>query len=170
MKKLLVCLLLITACGKHDLSKYRILEKEIEVEKLVPVKQDFEGVYYFDNGSSIELVVSADGEVTILRDRYNLVFKNKLNSDYGTFPVVVKENLEPGNESIRFSVDVNFGSSSQYDLERDDTGSNITGTHKVDFVIAKQSDGKIKLTITVYEGRINNNLNKVIFFREKVSF
>lgn len=80
-------------------------------------------------------------------------------------PTVTRENLEPKNGKIFFSQNVNYGSSSQYDLEEDVSGSDITGSKRTDYLFELLDGGKIKLTIKIYDNTINNNVNSVIATR-----
>jgi len=172
--KLLIIILLVTACHKKSIIVQKVpVEKEVTIEKEIVIKktlvQDFENTYYFENGGFIELVTSNDNEVTILRTNYSIVVENA-NSTLANMPVLTAENLEPNNNLIIISRDINYGSSSQYDLERDDNGSNITSTHRTDYKFELLQDKNLRLTITIYEGRTNNNINKVIFKRDMISF
>ena len=162
MKKLFLSLILLlglVGCGKD----YEY--KEVFVDKEITIAQDFEGVYYLNNGSFIELVASSDNEVTILREGYNLTSENPKNSTLGTHPVVTRENLEPNNRKLFFSLNVNYGNSNQYDLEEDVNGSDITGTRRTDYLFELINDNNIKITVKIYQSSSNNNINKVVATR-----
>jgi len=145
-------------------------EVEVVVEKEVFVAQDFENVYLFRNGGFIEMVASKDDEVTILNSGFNLVVRNKGNNTYANFPRVTGENLEIIDNTISIARNVNYGSGSQYDLERDDNGQNITGSRYTVMKYTLLEDLTVKLSITIYSGKQNNNLNFIIFKRTLRSF
>lgn len=61
----------LTGCGNDNYHT-----KYVPYDKEVPVAQDFENAYFFDNGGFIELVASEDGQVSILRAGYTLTSAN----------------------------------------------------------------------------------------------
>jgi hypothetical protein len=93
MKALFLSLLMtmtLVGCGNDNYHT-----RYVPVDKEVVVAQDFENVYYFENGGFIELVASSDNEVSILRAGYTLTSLNPNNQTFGHHPIVTRENLEP---------------------------------------------------------------------------
>tara|TARA_R100001086_G_scaffold245229_1_gene175885 strand:- start:968 stop:1462 length:495 start_codon:yes stop_codon:yes gene_type:complete len=127
------------------------------------VPQDFEGVYYFDNGGSIELLTASDGEVTILSQGQLLVSTNPQNDTFGTHPKFSAVGLEPQRNELRLVKDLNYNAGQ--DLEEDQTGNNITGKKKTEILIEMLDYGKLRITIKIYSDSINNNANYVIAVR-----
>jgi len=152
-------LMLVTSCG-DDKTYYNNIEKE------VVVAQEFEGVFFLNNNSMLELVASEDNEVSILRTGYTLTSINPKNQTLGMHPVVTQENLEIHNGKLFFSLNVNYGSDgSLYDLEEDENGNNITGTRRTDYTFSMLEDGNIKLHIQIYANSISHNINWVVASR-----
>lgn len=161
MKKLIIltiAALFLSACG----SDYHTIEK-VPVEVEVPVAQDFEGVFYFENGSQIELVAGYDGDVTILRSGQSLQSINPQNDTLGSHPTVSGEGFEVSNGKIFFFSNANYTGGN--DLEEDVSGSNITGQKRTDYLIELLGDGRLQLTIKIYSDKINNNANYVVATR-----
>jgi hypothetical protein len=139
--------------------------KEVEVEKIVEVEVDqpLEGVYEFENGGYLELIVDHEGYVTILDEDFNLVVVNSYNDTLANMPRVTAENVPVRNNKFTIAKDVNYGNTNQYDLERDDNGQNITGVRYTVLEFSLTNDDVLEILIKVYDGRRNNNLNWVIF-------
>ena len=149
MKSLLVMLvLLLASCGSQT--------------EYVRSAQDFEGVFYFSNGGRIELIASADNEITILRSMQSITTLNPKNSTLGSHPIVVKENLEVYGDNIFFTINVNYGTNAQYDIEEDVSGADITGSRRTDFRFERTVTNSLRLTISIYANKINSNVNSVV--------
>lgn len=159
--------LLMVGCGKKHRHTYEEKVVEVPVDKVVevPVVQDFEGAWYLPNGGFIELVASIDGQVTILRENYQIVTKNPKNGTFANHPIVTAENLEINGDSLIISRDVNYGTSSQYDIEEDVNGSNVTGVRKTVYTFQVLEDGRLKLNIKIFDGKTNNNINDIVVNR-----
>lgn len=157
-------LLFLVSCGKTE---YVVQTKEVPgptttVE--VPVAQDFEGVFYLPHNGYIELIQAEDGDVYFDTSYQSIVSKNKGpgagQNSFANHPSIGGK-YEVNNGVIFFGRDVDYKSSNQYDLEADSDGANITGKHYTTFKVEKVDDD-IKLTITIYSGTKNDNLNWIL--------
>ena len=157
---ILFTMLLLTGCG----SDYKT-----EITKSYPTveTQSFEGVYYLPNNGYIELTQADDGDVTFDTAYQSIVSENPQNNTFAHHPAISGK-YEVNSNKILFGKDVDYRTGSQYDLEEDSSGSDITGRHYTTFLVEKVGD-EIRLTITIYDGTKNNNLNGVIAKRVLVS-
>lgn len=161
MRILLLALLglALFSCGKNHDSQIVY----VPIDREVKVAQEFEGVFYFDNGSSIELVAAADTDVSILREGQLLTSVNPKNDTFAQHPVFSKNNVEIQNGSLHLSMDLNYTDGN--DLEEDVSGSNIRGRRRTDISIEKRVDGGIRLTFTIYSDKLNSNANYIVAVR-----
>jgi len=157
-----IMIFLLVGCGDEIVD---VVEVPVVETVEVPVAQDFENVYFFDNSGFIEFVQSSDNEVTILREGFNLIIQNLLNETFANFPFFGQENLEVKDGIIKVARDINYRTSSRYDLEEDVSGDNITGRKFTTIKIEKLEGAKIRLDIKIYDNPKSNNLNFVIFER-----
>jgi len=159
MKKLLfvMSLVLFIGCGKDS-----VVVKEKLVYKDVVVAQEFEGSFFMNGNSFIELVASSDNEVTILRTNQMLTSLNPKSVTYGNHPPITIENLEIHNGKLSFSKDVNYSTANVYDLEEDVNGNDIIGVHRTDYLFYKLTDGRLQLRVSIFQGRTNHNINNVV--------
>ena len=152
---LLVSMFIFTGCGEN-------------LEYVgVPVQQQFEGLYRFDNGSSLELVAAHDGELSIIRQGQVLNTVNPQNNTLGTLPKFSGEGLEPLGNSVFFTRNYNYTSGN--DIENDTSGANILGKKKTDVVISLLSNKQVKVTVTIYANAVNSNINYVVATRTFLS-
>jgi len=94
---------------------------------------------------------------------------NPKNNSTGTHPNITDRNVQPVNGKLILpSRNYNY-SSSTHDIEEDDSGSNITGNHRTDITVEKVGYNKIKLTIQIWDGALNNNVNNIIANRTLTS-
>lgn len=156
---LILVLISLASCGQSDIA---FIEKEVEKRVEVERTQDFEGVYLLPNNSYIELIAASDGDVTFDTSYQSIVSQNH-NGSYGTHPTVSGKH-EVHNSKIRWGLDVDYRTSSQYDLEEDGGSRDITGRHYTVYELTLKDDG-ISLKITIYDGTRNNNLNDIILER-----
>jgi len=152
MKMLLLALLFLVGCGQEVMVDHRSSTTYLD--------QPFEGVYYFDYGGYLEIIVSEDNELTILRENQSLQSVNPQNNTIGSHPSIYYSGLEVKNGIARFSTNVNYGVDT-YDLEGDTSGADIESNHRTDYEF-KMSGDKLQITIRIYEGTTNTNLNYVI--------
>ena len=101
-----------------------------------------------------------DQELTIVREGQALNSVNPNNDTLGTHPAIYYSGLEIYQGLARFSANVNYGVDT-YDLEEDVSGRDIEGSHRTDYQFRMMGD-KLEITITIYEGTTNNNLNTVV--------
>ncbi len=148
----LMALLILVGCGSN--TEYVVQHHD------TPVAQEFEGVYYFDNGGYLEIIMGEDQELTIVREGQALNSVNPNNDTLGTHPAIYYSGLEIYQGLARFSANVNYGVDT-YDLEEDVSGRDIEGSHRTDYQFRMMGD-KLEITITIYEGTTNNNLNTVV--------
>lgn len=134
------------------------VEKEVEIEIFRP--QDFEGIYYFDNGGYLELIAGIDDEVTIMREGQSLTSINPKNDTFASHPAIYKTGLEPVDNKLRFTTNVNY--TDGYDLEEDESGKDIRDSRRTDYEIKLLKNGNIKLTIKIYSDRMNHNANYIV--------
>ena len=153
----------VASCGNN--TEYVVQTKEVPGPTVeVPKAQDFEGVFYLPHGGYIELIEAHDGDVYFDTSYQSIISKNigpgaGLNSFANHPPISGK--YEVSNGTLFFGKDVDYKSSNQYDLEADEDGADITGKHYTTFKVDKVDDD-IRLTITVYSGTKNNNLNWIL--------
>jgi len=159
MKRILftVSLLLLMSCG----SDYHYAPDIVNAP--VIYDQVFEGVYYFDNGGYLEIIQGEDNELTLVREGQSIQSINPKNGTLGSHPAIYYSGLEVINGVARFFMNVSY-SSSTYDLEEDVSGRDITGVRRTDFELEMVGD-HLQLTIKIYDGAINSNVNGVIATR-----
>lgn len=160
MKKLIMLInlmLLVTSCGKSKHPVY--IDRDVEVPVEVYKNQDFEGIYYLGNGSQIELVTGYDHEVHILKDNQIINTINPENQTFGTFPRFEKNGLEVINNRIFFTMNLNYNDG--HDIEEDESGDNIRGKRKTDVLIEKTDNG-IRIVLSIYKNKINDNINSIV--------
>lgn len=173
MKKLIaiVGLLVLVSCGNDEVL-LQTVEKEVEVLKEVEVTkevykaQDFEGFYFCDNNSSLELLTDHNNRVTFDTYGQSMNSINPQNDTLGTHPVISERDvLIKGNRLIIPPKNYNY-SSSTYDIEEDDTGSNITGKKRTDVIVEKSNDDSITVEFVIYSNAINQNINWIVANRK----
>lgn len=157
---LLSMLAVITLVGCGEDTKYikEIVEVPVDVPVEVVVPQDFEGAYFMNNDSYIELTTSYDDDVIVETSNQLLVSKNPQNNTYAFHPTI-SGRYQIVNGELFFSRDVDYKDANQYDIEEDDSGADITGQHYTTFRFQQLNDGRIKLTISIYSGTKYDNLN-----------
>jgi hypothetical protein len=146
-------LLLLVSCNDNE---YLTVEQVNVVES-----QEFEGFYYCDNSSQIELLVDFADRVTIETTGQSLNSINPKNGTLGTHPVIGdRDLLMNGNKLIINPRNYHYSSLS-HDIEEDLSGNNITGHKRTDIEISK-TDGGIQILIKIYAGAVNQNINNII--------
>jgi hypothetical protein len=169
MKTLLIIgLLFLVSCGQDEIiyetkeiEVEKEVEVEVEVEKIIEVAQKFEGFYDMSENSFIELVANARGDITVESTNQTMSSKNT-NGTYGEHPRIVGTDLQIINDRLKWSRNENY--TSGHDLEADGTNNNISGTKRTDYTI-ELIDGKIHITIQIWQDRIGNNINNIIATR-----
>jgi len=161
MRVLIILLFILTGCGTDH--HYDVIEQS----------QAFEGHYEFINSkgerSFLELSTDGNGNVTFESTGQSLNSINPKNNSTGTHPNITDRNVQPVNGKLILpSRNYNY-SSSTHDIEEDDSGSNITGNHRTDITVEKVGYNKIKLTIQIWDGALNNNVNNIIANRTLTS-
>lgn len=127
-------------------------------------KQEFEGKYTFDNQSFIELITSVDNEITFVTAGQSLNSVNPENDTVGTHPIISDRDVELTNGKLVLPPrNVNYNT--RHDIEQDISGSNITGSHRTDVTVEKTANNGIKITIMIWQGALNNNINTIIATR-----
>ena len=137
------------------------IEVEVEVEK--PILQDWEGIYYLDNGSLIEILMGINGDLFIVDDNQVLLSINPNNDTFATHPIIRKSKLQVIGNTAKWTQNVNYSDGN--DLEEDVNGSNIRGVKKTNFKFELSENGNITLTIEIYSDKINNNSNWIVATR-----
>lgn len=151
MKYLLVVLIsvLFVSCG--DTKKYYVEEDNPK----------FEGSFYLENNSYIELAKSGD-YVHIISSGQLLTTVNPNNNTYAELPKVSGKYRVVDGE-IKFTKNLNFTSGN--DVEEDDNGRDIRNQRRVDVRIY-YNNGKLTLKYSIYSDRLNNNANEIVAVRE----
>lgn len=172
MKKLLLLLALVS-CGSEEyiletveVEKEVEVIKEIEVVKEVFIAQDFEGYYFCDNNSSIELLTDHNNRVTFDTTGQSMNSINPQNGTLGTHPTVGERDLLIKNNRLVINPRNYNYSSSTHDIENDTTGSNITGNKRTDLIVEKVDSETITVEYVIYSGAVNSNINSVIAKRK----
>ena len=147
-------MLLITSCGKNYVTKEVVIQKEVQ-----QVVQEFEGAYFLENGSIIELITDSSGDVTIKRFGQQVLSENPQNGTIAEHPKIVGESIQVFNGQLAWSKNVKYNSG--HDVEEDISGNNINGVKKTDYNI-KFENKKLVLSITIWNNKSKNNINKVI--------
>jgi hypothetical protein len=164
MRFLLPFLLLLVACGTDYRVETRVEEKKVIEKEYIPIAQEFEGTYEFENNSYLEMIVGSDDTVTILKDNQILTSINPGNETLATHPQIYRNKIIPLNKNtLFFSINVNYTES--HDIEEDVNGRDIRGQKKTDFLF-ELNDGVLNLTIFIYSDKINNNTNYIIATRK----
>ena len=162
MRWLLFVMLMIfmVSCDTNYYRTYKTTQPEVVEE----VKPFFEGVFYFPNGGTLELVTAEDGDVIIESANQLLISQNPFNNTYGTHPVISGK-YEVHEEVILISKDMDYKDSNQYDLEEDTSNSNITGKHFTVFKLFFDESNKLNIQITIFDGQKGKNLNHILVDR-----
>ena len=170
--KLLILSILFIGCNTEyiqhtkeiPIEKEVFIDKEVEVIRYVP--QDFEGIYYFKYGGQIELLVGYDQKIHIIRENQYIQSLNPKNDTVGGHPVIFSTlPLTNIGNTLRWTLNVNYGTSDMYDIEEDINGKDITSVRRTDFRIKLENDGNIELTIGIYKNAINKNTNYIVVYR-----
>lgn len=151
--------LLTVGCGKNS---RHIIEKEIPVDKPVPVYQVYEGYFFFELGGELKLLTDKDGFVTI--QTIDELATINFNNDYAILPRVNVSNKRIGSDGkLKFTIDLTY--TSKNDVEVDGTTNNITGKKRTDFLIYKDANGDLKVDFKIFDGESNDNPNSIIVSR-----
>lgn len=154
-------LILLASCGKE----YTHTTSEIEVEKEVYVAQDFEGYWYCDNGSNVELLADHLDRITFDTTGQSLNLINPSNSTLGTFPVIGERDLSVNDGKLIINPrNYNFDNN-KHDIEKD-SGGDINGKRRVDLTVTLTSASTLTIKFKVYAGAINSNINYIDVDRE----
>ena len=148
---------------KHTHSVERIVEeKPIEVEKIIEIEkvQDLEGVFYFDLGGQIEFIADVEDKIHIVTAGQSIQSVNPANDTIGSHPIISGSDLPIVDGAIRFHKNVNYKSNT-HDIEKD-VGGDIDGTKRTDYIIEMLESGRIRLTIKIYDNKINTNVNFIV--------
>lgn len=148
----LAAMLFLVGCG----------DEYLVTNHLPPTDDDisYEGVYFFEYGGVLELVESADGDITVIQGNQSLTSVNPEDDTFAHHPRIRGENLELHGDFLFLSRDENYSSSS-HDVEEDESGANITGKRRTDYLFELLDDGGLKLTITIFSDRTNSNANYI---------
>jgi hypothetical protein len=170
MKTLLIAFsLILIGCGK---TKYKtqtnetIVEKEIkvEVEKEVMLEQDFEGYWICDNNSNVEILVDYNNRATFETTGQSINSVNPDNDTLGTFPVISERDVIINNQKLLIAPRNYTFNKNTHDIEKD-LGGDIDGSRRVDWSFVLKKHNKLHINVKVYDGAINNNINKIIVDR-----
>jgi len=147
---------LMSGCGKTEYNNV-----------LVPTRmaQDFEGLFYCENGSNVELIADYQDRVTFETSGQSLNSINPINSTLSTHPIISNRDVVVnGNKLVMFPVNVTY-SSSTHDVEKD-AGGDINGKKRTDYSISLNEQDQLLIKITIYDNAINSNINSIIVERE----
>jgi len=155
MKKLiaLATLVLLTSCGK-DISV-------IETFKT----QDFEGFYFCDNQSSLELLVDFNNRVTFETSGQSLNTVNPVNDTLGTHPTIGERDLLMANNKLIVTPRNYNYNSATHDIEEDVGGSDINGNRRTDLEVVLVKEKEVNITISIFANAVNSNVNNVVVKR-----
>lgn len=158
MKKLILILLLLTGCGK---------DSYYHTKEYVPVvdAQDFEGYWYCDNNSNLELIADFKNRITFETIGQSLNTVNPSNDTLGTFPVISERDVLVNNNKLLINPRNYTFDKDTHDVEKD-TGGDIDGQKRVDLLIELKSKKKLNIKVKVYNDKINNNINSIVADRE----
>lgn len=166
MLKMLIIVLLVFSCGKKtnyvkvkgDTTEVEKIV-EVEIEKIIEKSQEFEGYYYLKNNGFIELVANSRGDITVVTELQQILSKNPQNGTIAEHPRLYGSHIQIIDNKLKWTRNENY--TSGQDLEEDVNGSNIIGQKRTDYTI-ELIDGKLKITILVWDDKIGNNINNVI--------
>ncbi len=167
MKKVFVLgLLLILSIGCDKTETF--FEKEVvekEVQMPAPAEA-FVGNWYSQDSrgadSFISISMTTDNLLEIESQDQILTSYNKKSKTYGNHPTISVTNLPVKNGKVLLLNKSYSYSSSTHDLEEDKNGANITGNRRTDIVMEKIAENHLRVTIEIYEGNVNSNVNKVV--------
>ena len=163
MKNIIFILLVLFLVGCNNDDDYFVTEVyELPKEKT----SLFDGYFYLNGAANncIYLHRKENGLVDVESECQSLVSLNPRNRTYGQFPRVTINNVMVMNDEIRFTKNLNF-SSSKSDIEEDQSGNDINGKKRVDFLLKYNNDGRLTMNIKVFKSNNNNNLNYIIVNR-----
>jgi len=159
---IILILLLIVGCGKN---KYIHTEtKDVKIEYRTNfIKQDYEGLYYFDNNSCMEIIVNYNNEISIIKENQTLISFNNDNT-LAIHPIIYISNVNSVNNKIKWTQNIKYTASNSI---KDNTDNIIIGTKRTSFTLELLNFGYIKLTIEIIDNI--NDENIVLTKREFIS-
>jgi hypothetical protein len=159
---IILILLLIVGCGKN---KYIHTEtKDVKTEYRTNfIKQDYEGLYYFDNNSCMEIIVNYNNEISIIKENQTLISFNNDNT-LAIHPIIYISNVNIVNNKIKWTQNIKYTVSNSI---KDNTDNIIIGTKRTSFTLELLNFGYIKLTIEIIDNI--NDENIVLTKREFIS-
>lgn len=168
MKKLTLVLvaLILSACAVERQKLVPVVVKEtVEVKE-----KTLQGLYFFKEASTgafsgaLGITVDYDGRVDV--EQVEEFRSTNLNGTFGTHPTVSFSNVMPStSDLVIYANNVNYSNSN--DLEKDDSGSNLSsGQHYTVYVLEKVND-VLSLTVQIHDGNTSSSggINKVVIER-----
>lgn len=162
MKSVLMVILgmICNSCGPLYKTQTPItVEKEVIKEKNVEVNQQFEGVFFLENNSTLELLSDFENKVTIDTRIQVMTSENPQNGTFGEHPRITGTDLLVKDGKVRWTLNVNYTTGN--DIEEDASGANIVGQKRTDYLIEFIND-KLRVTVSIWNDKINNNANNII--------
>lgn len=164
--------LLSTACGiknthtiEHRLKEIEKPSETIIVEKTKYKSQDFEGFYYCDNQSQLELLADSNNAVELETTSQTIVSLNPNDSSFGTMPLFSFKRVSILNDTQVIPNLKDYTYNVSYSLKEDDSDTILTGKHATSIIFEKIDDRKVNLHIKVYSGQVKSSIGKVIVNR-----
>lgn len=169
MKYLLLASLILVGCKEVNNAPTDVVEKEAIIPTSAHSDQKFEGLYYFEEVDSgevvgpLEITVHYDGKITA---RQKGLFRSQnFNGSFGTHPTISFSSVVPYENSFSYSKDINYSSSN--DLEEDGTTSDLgSGKHYTVYEFELIA-GYLELTIKIHEGSLSDSgsINSIVIER-----
>ena len=162
----LIGLLVLVGCGSDveyvkyvDRVKTEYVDRVETETEYVPVAQEFEGIYYFDNGGYLEIIMGADSELTLMREGQYLQCVNPHNDTICSHPVIYMTGLEVQDGKLQWSQNINYVTGNA--MLDDVRGRSITGSRRVDFML-QMVDDNLQLTVNIYNAAMNQGATTVV--------
>lgn len=158
MRYLIILMLVLVGCGQ-DL-EVKTEDRMVEVQKEVFRSQDFEGFWYCENGSTLELMSDYQDRITFETISQSLI---SLNFDGGTGIHALLSDRDVvinNNKLVMAPRNVTYSSTSN-DIERDGTTSNITGSRRTDIAVKLKTVNSLVINIKIYNASINGGITRV---------
>lgn len=132
---------------------------KIEVRHRV---QDFEGIFYLENTGLIELIANIENDISIMTVGQSIISENPKSKDFATHPTMHGNRLRITDGRLIWSVNVKYVTYNN--IKEDNSNTVITGVRRTDYLLT-YVNGKMTLSIKVWEGPINNVIGNIVVKR-----